>query len=141
MKPKPSSTSLFEAIPNEEEVDDQILFDEMFNFEETPLSTNPEVLDKVDFSRFKSIPIGTFRNSQRKSKYKKRELLSAIKKTSSRRVLESTLLESMPRVKKKRSGSLFFSPKFGPSPVGNVPSESLEFLESSFGSIPPPFEL
>lgn len=93
-------------------------------------------IQKEEFIRLKSIPIGTFYNSQRRRSKaaKKRDLKKAIK-YSSTKVLDSTLVDFVVRPKsRKRARTLVFAPQLNDS----IPSQSLEFLETI--PIPQPFE-
>ncbi|KAJ3348183.1 Ras GTPase [Kappamyces sp. JEL0680] len=137
--------------------DELALFEDIFDnglFEENesqPSAVHDDEPDEIDFSRFNRIPIGTFWNSQRsRSKVaKKRDIQRAIKRSSDTRILDSTLLENMPktsRSKKRSVHPLFFSPDLvAANPTvaetSSLPSKSLDYLQSDYSSIPPPFML
>jgi hypothetical protein len=138
------------SMPGKE--DEKYLFADIFDndlfdndlFEKAREDAENEVEpDEIDFSRFDRIPISTFWNSQRsRSKVaKKKEILKAIRRTTNVKALDSTLLETMPRSRKK--GFVFLSPELKPidsKPIANeAPSKSLEYLQSDFyeTSIPP----
>ena len=181
-----SDNSIKEEEP-EEEIDESTLFDDIFDqgrfAAEGSRSPSPPLddnlnnreqgmygggsINQTDFSRFAKIPIGTFWKSQRKGSKgggvsKRKDLQRAIKKSSDFKILDSTLMENIPKPSKKSSkGSLrsssssnafMFSPvmfaedasklQFSASGSGIdhfPPSTPLDFLPPS--SLPPPFLL
>ncbi len=153
----------------EAEVDELTLFEDIFDhgrFEAGRRSPSPlhdfdesdaqrvELNTPTDFSRFAKIPIGTFWKSQRKGSKggisKRKDLQRAIKRSSDFKVLDSTLMENIPKsssssrkFKKSYFGQsqYLFSPvllAMNPEDIAQLPSKSLDFLNSP---IPPPFIL
>jgi hypothetical protein len=78
-------------------------------FEDTVQSPKSE----DEYSKFKKIPIGTYWNSQRKKK-KPKNIQKALKRSTTNKLLESTLLETLPMKKRKKGMELILSPMLGP---------------------------
>ncbi|KAJ3312565.1 hypothetical protein HDV04_002882 [Boothiomyces sp. JEL0838] len=99
------------------------------------------------FSRFKKIPIGTFWNSQRiKTKgTKKNDIHKAIKRSSSKTLLDSTLYESVAdskSKKKKNNYSFLLSPVLvAQDPNDPKPDDFTDNQEFISIHIPPPLSL
>jgi hypothetical protein len=63
--------------------------------------------ENSQFERLRKVPLGTFWNSQRSRKGSKRNLQRAIKGTFDNKILDSTLLETLPTKKRRKSVSVF----------------------------------
>ncbi|KAJ3273072.1 Ras GTPase [Terramyces sp. JEL0728] len=102
---------------------------------------------QVYFSRFKKIPIGTFWNSQRsKTKgSKKNDIHKAIKRSSSKTLLDSTLYESVSdnkSKKKKNNYSFLLSPVLVAQDTNDPkPDDFTDDQEFISIHIPPPLSL
>ncbi|KAJ3325595.1 hypothetical protein HDV06_003413 [Boothiomyces sp. JEL0866] len=115
--------------------------------EPTSPQSEPDLNAEGYFSRFKKIPIGTFWNSQRsKTKgTKKNDIHKAIKRSSSKTLLDSTLYESLSdskSKKKKNNYSFLLSPVLvAQDPNDPKPDDFTDNQEFISIHIPPPLSL
>lgn len=116
-----SIAARMEAESHKQKEDESAMFEDIFDqdFFDVDQDLHLSDNDSIDFSRFARIPIGTFWNSQRnKSKVaKRRDIQRAIKRSSGSKILEATLMETLPRVKTRRKSTTlhnFFSPTLEP---------------------------
>jgi hypothetical protein len=104
----------------------------------SPVSEN----ESNHFDKFRKIPLGTFWKSQRsRSKLaKKRDLQRAIKRSTNNKVLDSTLLETLPIVSKRISKRKSFLSPMLLAVDESVPSFVSDDIISTY-LMPPPFNL
>jgi hypothetical protein len=124
--------------------DDFVLLEDILDQElidDTAISPVSES-ENDQFERLRKVPLGTFWNSQRsRAKIsKRRDIQKAVKRASDNKLLESTLLETLPNVKSKRRKSLSFASPMLLAIDTSKPSFQADDITPSY-LIPPPLNL